>query len=181
MTIRPILTVPDPRLREMCTPVAEVNDEIRSLLDDMLETMYDAPGIGLAAIQIGVTKRCLVMDVTPSRKDGEGRDAAPEKNPIYMVNPVITEVSDEMSDYEEGCLSVPEYYEFVERPARCTVEFLDYDGKPQVMKCEGMLATCVQHEIDHLDGGLFIDYISRLKRERIVRKFTKAFKQRERA
>ena len=178
MTIRTILTVPDPRLRQKCAPVAEVTDEVRALLDDMLETMYDAPGIGLAAIQIGVAKRCLVMDVSPStREDGE----PPQKNPITMVNPVITRVSEEMSDYEEGCLSVPEYYEFVERPARCTVRYLDYDGVEQELECEGMLATCVQHEIDHLDGGLFIDYLSRLKRERIVRKFTKALKQREKA
>ena len=180
MTIRTILTVPDPRLREKCTPVDEVNDEVRELLDDMLETMYDAPGIGLAAIQIGVAKRCLVMDVTPSRGDGDTEQKS-EKNPLYMVNPVITHTSDEMSDYEEGCLSVPEYYDVVERPARCTVKYLDYNGKEQVMDCEGMLATCVQHEIDHLDGGLFIDYLSRLKRDRVVRKFTKALKQRERA
>lgn len=181
MTIRTILTVPDPRLRETCKAVAEVTDDVRALLDDMLETMYDAPGIGLAAIQIGVTLRCLVMDLSPGRSDDGDDETTAEKNPIYMVNPVITHMSEELSDYEEGCLSVPDYFEVVERPARCTVSYLDYDGVAQELECEGTTATCVQHEVDHLDGGLFIDYLSRLKRERIVRKFTKALKQREQA
>ncbi len=173
MAIREILTVPDPRLREVCKPAEQVDGEVRALLDDMLETMYDAPGIGLAAIQIGVAKRCIVMDI--ERDPEEEGDSG---NPLFMVNPEIIWTSEEINEFEEGCLSVPEYYETVERPESCTVRYLDYNGKPQELECEGMLATCVQHEIDHLNGALFIDHISRLKRDRIIRKFTKELKLR---
>jgi peptide deformylase len=178
MSIREILTVPDPRLREVCQPVGQVDDEVRALLDDMLETMYDAPGIGLAAIQIGVAKRCLVMDISNRDGDDAGADESAAA-PLYMVNPEIVWTSDEVCDFEEGCLSVPEFYETVERPERCRVKYLDYHGKPQELECDGMLATCVQHEIDHLDGALFIDHISKLKRDRIIRKFTKELKLRQ--
>ena len=165
MAKREILHIPDSRLREVCAPVEKVDDEVRAILDDMLETMYDAPGIGLAGCQVGVMRRLVVIDVA-GREDEE-------PSPIYLVNPRLTVVSDELSVHQEGCLSIPEYYEDVERPARCTVEFLDRDGKPQVMECEGILATCVQHELDHLDGRLFIDHLSRLKRDRVMKKFSK--------
>ena len=165
MAKREILHIPDSRLREVCAPVEKVDDEVRAILDDMLETMYDAPGIGLAGCQVGVMRRLVVIDVA-GREDEE-------PSPIYLVNPRLTVVSDELSVHQEGCLSIPEYYEDVERPALCTVEFLDRDGKPQVMECEGILATCVQHELDHLDGRLFIDHLSRLKRDRVMKKFSK--------
>lgn len=168
MTIRDIVILPDPVLRQTCEPVAEVDDATRQLMDDMLETMYDAPGIGLAAIQIGVLQRVVVIDLA--------KDDQP-KAPIFMVNPEIVWRSEETSLYEEGCLSIPEYYEEVERPARCRVRFLDRDSKPQELECEGLLATCVQHEVDHLDGVLFIDYLSKLKRDRVTRKFAKAIKR----
>lgn len=168
MTVREIIKLPDPLLRRTCEPVAEVDDEVRALLDDMAETMYDAPGIGLAAIQIGVPKRLVTIDVS---KDEENR------NPIFLVNPEIVWTSDELSVHEEGCLSIPEYYEEVERPARCHVRFLDREGAVQQLDCEGLLATCVQHEIDHLNGVLFIDYLSKLKRDRVMKKFTKAAKR----
>ncbi len=174
MAIREILRVPDPRLRQVCEPVAVVDDGVRALLDDMLETMYDAPGIGLAAIQIGVARRCIVMDISSADED----DGA-ERSPVCMVNPEIIWKSDELSEFEEGCLSVPDYYETVERPERCKVRYIDYDGKSCEIKCNEMLAVCVQHEIDHLDGALFIDHISKLKRDRIIRKFTKSLKQRQ--
>lgn len=164
MAILPILTAPDPRLRQISTPAAAVDDELRALMDDMLETMYDAPGIGLAAIQVGVPLRVIVMDLA-------GKDEEPQ--PLYLVNPEILDPSDELSVYEEGCLSVPEYYEEVERPARCRVRYLDYRGEAQVMEAEGLLATCIQHEMDHLEGVLFIDHLSRLKRDRILKKLKK--------
>lgn len=161
MAIRTILTAPDPALRQISQPVEEVNEDIQSLMDDMLETMYAAPGIGLAAIQIGVPKRVIVMDLA-------GEDEPPA--PRYFVNPVIKSPSDDAALYNEGCLSVPEYYEDVERPATCTIEYLDYNGAPKVEHAEGLLATCIQHEMDHLEGVLFIDHLSRLKRERILKK-----------
>lgn len=164
MSIRPILTAPDPRLRQVSKPVETVDDELRALMDDMLETMYDAPGIGLAAIQVGVPLRVIVMDLA-------GKDEEPE--PRYFINPEILDPSEDMSVYEEGCLSVPEYYDEVERPARCRVKYLDYDGKEQVLDAEGLLATCIQHEMDHLEGVLFIDHLSRLKRERVLKKLKK--------
>lgn len=164
MTIRPILTAPDPRLRQVSKPVDTVDDELRALMDDMLETMYDAPGIGLAAIQIGVPKRVIVMDLA-------GEDEEPD--PRYYVNPEILDPSEDTNLYEEGCLSVPEFFDEVERPARCRVKFLDYNGDEQIIDADGMLATCIQHEMDHLEGVLFIDHLSRLKRERILKKLKK--------
>jgi len=164
MTIRPILTAPDPRLRQVSKPVEKVDDDLRALMDDMLETMYDAPGIGLAAIQIGVPKRVIVMDLAD-------KDAEPE--PRYFVNPEILDPSEDMNVYEEGCLSVPDYYDEVERPSTCRVRFLDYDGNEQIIEADGMLATCIQHEMDHLEGVLFIDHLSRLKRERVLKKLKK--------
>lgn len=164
MAIRDILTAPDTRLREVSKPVAAVTDEIRALMDDMLETMYEAPGIGLAAIQVGVPLRIVVMDLA-----GEDEEPAP----LFFVNPEIVDPSEDLAVYEEGCLSVPDFFEEVERPARCRVRFLDYDGKPQTLDAEGLLATCIQHEMDHLEGVLFIDHLSRLKRERILKKLKK--------
>jgi len=170
MSIRDIVILPDAALREVCAPVAEVDDAVRALADDMLETMYDAPGIGLAACQIGILKRVVVIDVA--------REDEP-KAPLCLINPEITWTSEETSTYEEGCLSIPDYYEEVERPAACIVKFLDREGKPQDLKCEGLLATCVQHEVDHLNGVLFIDYLSKLKRDRVTKKFAKAAKRGE--
>ena len=169
MTIKPLIILPDPVLRQLSEPVETVNADIRRLADDMLETMYDAPGIGLAAIQIGVPRRLLVIDVS---KDGE------DKQPQVFVNPQILTSSDERSVYEEGCLSIPDYYAEVERPAAIKVEYVDLDGRQQTVEADGLLATCLQHEIDHLNGLLFIDYISKLKREMVIRKFTKAAKVR---
>jgi len=160
MTIRKILTEPDPFLRQKSSEVEQVTDETRKLMDDMLETMYDAPGIGLAAIQIGVPKRVIVIDLSRDEK----------KNPLYFVNPKIIKKSDTDSTYEEGCLSVPGQFAEVDRPDKCHVSFLDYNGKKQELKAEGLLATCIQHEMDHLEGILFIDYLSKQKKalERIV-------------
>lgn len=167
MTIRPILTAPDPRLQTVSKDVEAVTDEIRTLIDDMADTMYDAPGIGLAAIQIGAPVRVLVIDV--DQKDGA-------KNPRAFINPKITWASDEMASYEEGCLSVPEIWDDVERPARVRCDYLDRDGKPQTLEADGLLATCLQHEMDHLNGILFIDHLSRLKRGMAIKKLTKAKK-----
>lgn len=164
MAIQPILTAPDARLRQISKPVDGVDDALRALMDDMLETMYDAPGIGLAAIQIGVPKRVIVMDLA-----GEDDEPAPR----YFVNPEILDPSEELKPYEEGCLSVPDFFDEVERPARCRVKYLDYNGDEQVLDAEGMLAVCIQHEMDHLEGVLFIDHLSRLKRERILKKLKK--------
>ncbi len=163
-----IITLPDPLLRRVSEKVDRVDDDLRRFLDDMLETMYEAPGIGLAAIQVGVPRRIVTIDVA-TREDGE-------KRPLFLINPEIVAASDEPSLYEEGCLSIPDYYAEVERPAAVTVRFLDRDGKEQEMRAEGLLATCVQHEVDHLDGKLFIDYLSRLKRDMVIRKFAKAAK-----
>jgi peptide deformylase len=164
MTIFPILTIPDPVLRKRAEAVERVDDELRRLMDDMLATMYEAPGVGLAAPQIGISRRLIVMD--PSK------DEAP-KSPVIMVNPEILERSDEMRLHEEGCLSIPDVTAEVERPARTRVAFLDREGKPQEVELAGIWSTIVQHEIDHLNGILFIDYLSRLKRDMIVKKFTK--------
>ncbi len=190
MTIKPIITIPDPVLREVSKPVERIDDEMRTLLDDMLETMYDAPGIGLAAIQLGIPLRIVTVDVAQRRVDDEGEgeeeegdpaeveeEVAPEPNPIFLINPRIVSQSDERSIYEEGCLSIPEFYAEVERPALCRIEYLDRDGEQQILDADNILATCIQHEIDHLDGTLFIDHISRLKRDMVVKKFTKIAKQ----
>ena len=166
MAIREILTAPDPRLRQVSEPVEAVDDGLRALMDDMLETMYDAPGIGLAAIQIGAPKRVIVMDLANREED-----EPPE--PRYFVNPRILDPSEETKPYQGGCLSVPEFYEEVERPATCRVSYLDYNGEPQTLEAEGLLAVCIQHEMDHLDGVLFIDHLSRLKRETILKKLKK--------
>jgi peptide deformylase len=165
MTIRPILIHPDPRLKKVCPPVTAVTDELRALADDMLETMYDAPGIGLAAPQIGVLQRLVVMDCVKE-------DDAPPK-PMVLFNPRVTWASEALSTYEEGCLSIPEQYAEVERPAEVRVRFLDRDGAERETSFAGLWATCVQHEIDHLDGKLFIDYLSPLKRQMITRRMQK--------
>jgi peptide deformylase len=175
MALLPIVTLPDQRLREHSAFVEGVDSSIRTLMDDMLATMYDAPGIGLAAIQVGVAKRVIVMDV--GKKRGEEEEEV--KDPIFLVNPEIVRVSEETSVYEEGCLSIPDFYAEVERPARVRVRYLDRTGAMQELEADGLLATCVQHEIDHLNGVLFIDHISRLKRERVIKRFVKDAKRRE--
>jgi len=168
MAIREILTVPDPRLKEVSAPVeGGVTDEHRALMDDMLETMYDAPGIGLAAIQVGVPLRIIVMDLQENE----------EPNPRYFVNPEVFDAVDETKPYEEGCLSVPEVFDEVERPAECRIRYLDYNGQQVEEKAEGLFAVCIQHEMDHLEGTLFIDHLSRLKRQRAVDKVKKAKRQ----
>ncbi|MDB5464023.1 MAG: polypeptide deformylase [Phenylobacterium sp.] len=167
MALRDILVVPDPVLKQVSAPVAAVDDELRALMDDMLETMYAAPGIGLAAIQIGVPKRVIVMDI--ARQDEP-------KAPRYFVNPQILWASEETLPYEEGCLSVPEIYDEVERPARVKLRYLNYQGETIEEEAEGLYAVCIQHEMDHLDGVLFIDHLSRLKREQAVKKVKKQAK-----
>ena len=164
MAIREILVVPDPVLKLVSQPVEKVDDELRALMDDMLETMYDAPGIGLAAIQIGVPKRVIVMDI-----------AGPDdpKAPRYYVTPEIVWASEETAPYEEGCLSIPDIYDEVERPARVKLKYLNYQGEEVVEDADGLFAVCIQHEMDHLEGVLFIDHLSRLKRERAVAKVKK--------
>lgn len=167
MTIRPILTVPNPILREISKPVEAVTDEIRALMDDMLETMYDAPGIGLAAVQIGEPINVIVMDLA---REGE------EPKPTFFVNPEILEDVEDMLPYEEGCLSVPDIYDTVDRAERVKITYLDYNGKRVTEWAEGLYAVCIQHEMDHLKGIVFIDYLSRLKRDRAVKKVVKAVK-----
>ncbi|KZL22002.1 Peptide deformylase [Pseudovibrio axinellae] len=174
MTIRQIKLIPETCLREVCAPIEDFNEEIKKLADDMLETMYDAPGIGLAASQIAVLKRIVVLDV--AERENEEDDSV-KKEPMVFINPVITWSSEEKSVYQEGCLSIPGVYEDVERPSEVRVSFLDIDGKQQEIEANGLLGTCIQHEIDHLNGVLFIDYLSRLKRERIVKKMIKQAKQ----
>ena len=168
MALLDIVIAPDPRLKQVSTDVERVSDDVLRLLDDMLETMYDAPGIGLAAIQVGVPKRLIVMDLA-------GREEDP--NPLFLINPVISDTSAEVATYEEGCLSIPEQYADVQRPARCTVTYLDRDGNAQVMKAEGLLATCVQHEMDHLNGILFIDHLSALRRKMVIKRVQKLTRQ----
>jgi peptide deformylase len=175
MAIRPLVILPDAQLRLVSKPVEAVTPDIRTLVADMFETMYDAPGIGLAAIQIGVPLRVVTIDLSkPEAKEGEEPEP---KKPQVFINPEVIWSSDEFSAYEEGCLSIPEYYEEVERPAEVKVRYLDLDGKAQEIAADGLLATCLQHEIDHLDGVLFIDHLSRLKRERVTKKFAKAAKR----
>ena len=164
MAIREILIVPDAKLREISDPVTVVDDEVRRVVDDMFETMYAAPGIGLAAIQVGVPLRIVTIDTARKGED---------KRPMVFINPEIVWSSEEKRSHEEGCLSVPDYYETVERPDRVRVRWLDRDGTAREEEFSGILSTCLQHEIDHLNGGLFIDYLSRLKRERVMKKFTK--------
>jgi peptide deformylase len=184
MTIRPIIAVPDPRLKQVSEPVEAVTDDLRLLMDDMVETMHDAKGIGLAAIQVGVGKRVIVMDLSPSdtAEDGESEDrydlSELKDEPIrYFVNPEIVWTSEEMNNYQEGCLSVPGFYDDVERPQACKVTYLDYQGEPQELNCDGLLATCIQHEMDHLNGVVFLDHLSRLKRDMIVKKLRKLAKE----
>ncbi len=188
MALLSILVAPDPILKQVSEPVRKVTDEIRRLMDDMLETMYEAPGIGLAAIQVGVAKRVIVIDLgKPKSKDDEGdedvkpaKDEKPERRPMYFIDPEIIWASDEYVVCEEGCLSVPDLYEEVERPERVKVKFLDYHGRPQEIDAEGMLAVCLQHEMDHLEGVLFIDHLSRLKRAMMLKKLAKSRKATER-
>jgi peptide deformylase len=165
MTIRPILTAPDPRLKAVSEPVARVDDETRKLADDLLETMYAADGIGLAAVQVGVPKRMLVMDIAQQQGSRE---------PMVFINPKIVWASEEMAKFEEGCLSVPEIWDDVERPAKIRAEYQDRDGKLQTLEADGLLACCLQHEMDHLEGVLFLDHLSKLKRSIALRKLAKA-------
>ncbi len=171
MTVRKILTEPNPFLRQKSKPVDKVNDSVRELMDDMLETMYKAPGIGLAAIQIGVPKRIIVLDISKNPE---------KKEPMYFVNPEIVSSSKNDATYEEGCLSVPGQFAEIDRPDKCHVKYLDYNGETKELKAEGLLATCIQHEIDHLEGILFIDYLSKLKKSMIIKKLSKQKKELER-
>ena len=173
MAIREILEVPDPRLRLVSKPVAAIDDEIRTLVADMFETMYEAPGIGLAAIQVGVPLRLLVMDLQEMVEDEEGGEPYPVRKPLVFINPEILDPAEERNVYNEGCLSVPDQYADVERPARCRARWLDLDGVQHDEAIEGMLATVLQHEMDHLEGVLFIDHLSRLKRDLVLRKLAK--------
>jgi peptide deformylase len=168
MALRDIIILPDKRLRLVSDPVKTVDKELRTLVDDMLETMYEAPGVGLAAIQVGVPKRIVTVDT--AKKDEPN-------NPQVFLNPEVVWSSEEKKTYEEGCLSIPEYYEEVERPAQVKVRFMDLDGNPREVEADGLLATVLQHEIDHINGVLFIDHISKLKRDRVIKKFAKAAKR----
>ena len=168
MPQRNIVIEPDPILRKKSDILEKVDDELRILLDDMLETMYSAPGIGLAAVQIGILKRLIVIDIS---KDKE------KKNPIFLINPEIISKSKNTSIYEEGCLSLPGHFAEIERPEECQIKYIDYDGKKKEMKANGLLSTCIQHEIDHLNGILFIDYLSKLKKDMIVKKLVKQKKE----
>ena len=165
MTVRPIINIPDPVLRQVAQRVERVDDDLRRLADDMLETMYDAPGIGLAAPQVGVLRRLIVLDVA---RDDEG------KRPLVMVNPEIVELGDELEAHEEGCLSIPDVKVEIERPASLLVRYVDRAGKAQEQKAEGLMATVIQHEVDHLNGRLIIDFLSRLKRDMIIKRFRKS-------
>jgi len=169
--LRKILIEPDPILRKKCEPLEKVDKEIQKLMDDMLETMYAAPGIGLAAIQVGILKRLVVIDISKAEE---------KKNPIFLINPQIIHKSKKTSVYEEGCLSLPGQFAEIERPAECTLKYVDYNGREKELKAEGLLATCVQHEVDHLNGILFIDYLSKLKKDMIIKKLVKQKKGIER-
>ena len=168
---RKILIEPDPILREKSRPLEKVDDEIRKLMKDMLNVMYEAPGIGLAAVQVGILKRIVVIDVS---KDEKKRD------PLFLVNPEIVHRSKMMSTYEEGCLSLPNHFAEIERPAECKINYIDFNGKKKELKADGILATCIQHEVDHLNGVLFIDYLSKLKKDMIIKKLVKHKKEIER-
>ena len=169
--LRKILTEPDPILRKKCEPLEKVDTETKKLMDDMLETMYAAPGIGLAAIQVGILKRLVVIDISKGEE---------EKKPVFLINPQIVHRSKKTSIYEEGCLSLPGQFAEIERPAECTLKYIDYNGKEKELKVDGLLATCVQHEVDHLNGILFIDYLSKLKKDMIIKKLVKQKKGIER-
>ena len=168
MAKKKILTIPDPILRKISQPVNKVDKEIKNLMDDMLETMYGAPGIGLAAVQIGILKRVIVIDLS---KENE------KKNPIFIVNPEIIFKSDDLVSYEEGCLSIPNHFAEIKRPNTCKIKFLNYEGEQKELKADGLLATCIQHEIDHINGVLFIDYLSKLKKDLIIKKLKKQNKE----
>lgn len=172
MAVREIIILPDKQLRLVSRPVDSVTAEVRKLADDMFETMYDAPGIGLAAIQVAQPLRLITMDLAKRDDDGESKP-----RPRVFINPEILSASADLSVYEEGCLSIPDYYEDVERPARVRIRFMDLDGKVQEEDAEGLFATCIQHEIDHLNGVLFVDYLSKLKRDRVLKKFAKVAKR----
>ena len=183
MTIRKILTEPNKILREKSLRVENVNKDIQQLMDDMLETLYAAPGIGLAAIQVGIAKRVIVMDISRSRNDiGRDKDDINKnenkktKKPLYFVNPEIIWKSEDKFTYEEGCLSLPNQFAEIDRSKQCHIKYLDYNGHPQELRANGLLATCIQHEIDHLEGILFIDYLSKLKKEMIIKKLSKQTK-----
>jgi peptide deformylase len=168
MALRDILILPDKRLRQVSEPVKKIDAGIRKLVEDMFETMYEAPGIGLAAIQVGEPKRVITMDLAKKEEP---------KEPQVFINPEILWASEDKAIYEEGCLSIPEYYSDVERPAQVKVKYIDLEGKPRELEASGLLATCLQHEIDHLNGVLFIDHLSKLKRDRVLKKFSKAAKR----
>ena len=170
MKKRKILVEPDPLLRKKCEPLEKVDDDLRKFMNEMLATMYDAPGIGLAAIQVGVLKRVVVIDLSKDEK----------KNPLFLINPEIIHKSKNTSIYEEGCLSLPGQFAEIERPAECVLQYIDYNGKKKELKAKGLLATCIQHEVDHLDGILFIDYLSKLKKDMIIKKLVKHKKEIER-
>jgi len=170
MAKRNIVIEPDPILRKKSEKLEKVDLETQKFLDDMLDTMYSAPGIGLAAVQVGVLKRLIVVDIS---KEDEN------KNPLFLINPIITQKSDKKSIHEEGCLSLPGYFAEIERPAECQVEYLDYNGNKQSLKATGLLSTCIQHEIDHLNGILFIDYLSKIKKDMIIKKLTKHKKEKD--
>ena len=170
MSKKKILIEPDPILRKKCEPLENVDDDVRKLMNDMLETMYKAPGIGLAAIQVGILKRIVVIDISKEEK----------KNPLFLVNPEIIYKSKNTSVYEEGCLSLPGQFAEIERPAECNIKYIDYNGKEKKLETKGLLATCIQHEIDHLNGILFIDYLSKLKKDMIIKKLVKHKKDVER-
>ena len=169
--LRKILTEPDPILRKKCEPLEKVDSDTKKLMDDMLETMYAAPGIGLAAVQVGILKRLVVIDISKGEE---------KKKPIFLINPQIIHKSEKTSVYEEGCLSLPGQFAEIERPAKCTIKYIDYNGKDKDLKADGLLATCIQHEVDHLNGILFIDYLSKLKKDMIIKKLVKQKKEIER-
>ena len=168
MSKKKIVIEPDPILRKKSKSLEKVDDELRRLLDDMLETMYSAPGIGLAAVQIGILKRLIVIDISKEKE---------KKNPLFLINPEIIFKSKNTSVYEEGCLSLPGYFAEIERPAECKIKYIGYDGKKKEMTASGLLATCIQHEVDHLNGKLFIDYLSKLKKDMIIKKLVKHKKE----
>ena len=163
-----ILIEPDPILRKKCEPLDKVDDGVRKLMNDMLETMYAAPGIGLAAVQIGILKKLVVIDISKEEE---------KKNPLFFINPEIVYKSNQTSVYEEGCLSLPGQFAEIERPSECTLNYIDYYGKKKELKAKGLLATCIQHEVDHLNGILFIDYLSKLKKDMIIKKLVKHKKE----